>query len=53
MKERKGKKKKKGKNIYCKITGQREADIAIKAKVITRDKEEYFVMIKGLIQREV
>lgn len=51
--EKRLKVKKKEKNIYCKITGQREADIDIRAKVITRDKEEYFIMIKVLIQREV
>ena len=37
------------KNIYCKITGQREGDVAIKAKTISRDKKEYFITIKSLI----
>jgi len=37
------------KNIYCKITGQREGDTAIKAKTISRDKKRVLHNNKSLI----
>lgn len=36
-----------------KMTDQRKADMTIKAKIITTDKEEHFIKIKDLIHRKV